>query len=428
MHLWENIQLALEGLRANKMRSLLTMLGIIIGIGAVIGIVTVGDSMTAAVTGEMAGLGVSNITVRVDPRGGGGTMGAMTDVMGGSQAIPQEHDLITNEMIERFVEFYPNEIRAVGLQSPAGIGQVESGRLSSNINLMGVNAGYGITGGVNMLDGSFIGDGDVASRRFVAVVSDIMVANIFPDGTNPLNQEIRVAIGNRIETFIVMGVFEHTTLLPPFVGGNAVNPNARTNLYIPISTANFISGNSNAHQNFTVMVQPHVNVSEFTSTTTRFFNSFYNDNPRFRVGGLPMDRVLSITETVMDTISIAVAVIAGISLIVGGVGVMNIMLVSVTERTREIGTRKALGARNSSIRAQFIVEAVIICAIGGILGVGLGFGLGYIGSTLLGQPTMPTVFIIVVAVLFSMIIGLFFGYYPANKAAKLDPIEALRYE
>ena len=107
---------------------------------------------------------------------------------------------------------------------------------------------------------------------------------------------------------------------------------------------------------------------------------------------------------------------------------MNIMLVSVTERTREIGTRKALGARNSAIRTQFIVEAVIICAIGGVIGILTGIGLGYTGSILLGSPGFPSIFIILIAVLFSMIIGVFFGYYPANKAAKLDPIEALRYE
>ena len=130
----------------------------------------------------------------------------------------------------------------------------------------------------------------------------------------------------------------------------------------------------------------------------------------------------------MSTLSIAIAVIAGISLLVGGIGVMNIMLVSVTERTREIGIRKALGARDSAIRMQFIVESTIICIIGGVLGILVGAGLGALGGMLLEQPAPPSVTAIVVAVTFSMLIGVFFGYYPANKAAKLDPIEALRYE
>lgn len=130
----------------------------------------------------------------------------------------------------------------------------------------------------------------------------------------------------------------------------------------------------------------------------------------------------------LGTISTAIAVIAGISLLVGGIGVMNIMLVSVTERTREIGIRKALGAPDSAIRTQFIVESMIICVIGGALGILLGALLGYAGGVLLGMPAVPSIVSIVIAVGFSMLIGVFFGYYPANKAAKLDPIDALRYE
>lgn len=137
---------------------------------------------------------------------------------------------------------------------------------------------------------------------------------------------------------------------------------------------------------------------------------------------------MEMMQEMMGTLSLAIAVIAGISLLVGGVGVMNIMLVSITERTREIGTRKALGATNGSIRVQFIVESVIICLFGGIIGIAVGAGLGSAGANLLGYAATPSVKAIVTAVTFSVAIGVFFGYYPANKAAKLDPIEALRYE
>ena len=143
---------------------------------------------------------------------------------------------------------------------------------------------------------------------------------------------------------------------------------------------------------------------------------------------MSMESVIESVDSMMRKLSIAISVIAAISLLVGGIGVMNIMLVSVTERTREIGTRKALGATNGDIREQFVVESIIICLVGGIIGILLGTLLGYVGSSLLDASSLPSVGSIALAVGFSLAVGVFFGYYPANKAAKLDPIEALRYE
>ena len=167
----------------------------------------------------------------------------------------------------------------------------------------------------------------------------------------------------------------------------------------------------------------------FAQQSEDFLNrTFYRDNNYVELMAMSMDSMLDQMTSTMDMMKVVVSVIAAISLLVGGIGVMNIMLVSVTERTREIGTRKALGAKNSAIRIQFIVESMIICVIGGAIGVVLGTTLGRVGSLALGAAAWPSPFIILVAVGFSMAIGIFFGYYPANKAAKLDPIEALRYE
>ena len=155
---------------------------------------------------------------------------------------------------------------------------------------------------------------------------------------------------------------------------------------------------------------------------------YYSDNNSFEISAMSMESIVKSMTEMLSTVALVIAAIAGISLLVGGIGVMNIMLVSITERTREIGTRKALGATNGSIRLQFIMEAIVLCLIGGALGILLGIGIAAVATKMMGYAVSPSVNGILISVSFSVFIGVFFGYYPANKAAKLHPIEALRYE
>ena len=203
---------------------------------------------------------------------------------------------------------------------------------------------------------------------------------------------------------------------------------AATDLYVPLKTALNFEHSKIAYPYLQIITSVGVDADVLAAKIENFFEPYYRTNRNCEIQAITMGSMVSMLTDMLSTITLAISIVAGIALVVGGIGVMNIMLVSITERTREIGTRKALGAKNSSIRMQFIVEAMIICLIGGMFGVILGVGGGMLASNLLGYPAKPSVSGIIVSLIFSMSIGVFFGYYPANKAAKMNPIDALRYE
>ena len=419
--LYENILLAISGLRANKMRALLTMLGIIIGIGSVIGIVMVGDSMTNSMTSSLQEMGANTVQISLQQR---------ESENGTSYSVyMDEEDYINDEMIEAFLQEYGDVVESVSLQESMGSGRVTEGHRYANVSISGVNSGYQSANHLTMLGGRFIGDKDNKGVKNVAVVSDRLVNNMFGQGQNPLGKEIKVNCGKEQYTFTIIGVYQYEqNAIMAMMGAAASDADITTDLFIPIQTEWKLTGTIEGYYYINVMTKQGTDSRALAQDFQDYFNRFYTRNQDFQIMAISLDSVIDQYASMMGTVQVAIAVIAAISLLVGGIGVMNIMLVSVTERTREIGTRKALGAKNSAIRMQFIVESVIICLIGGIIGIIFGMLLGYAGASLLGFPAHPSVDAILIAVCFSMAIGVFFGYYPANKAAKLDPIEALRYE
>ncbi|MEG1800410.1 MAG: ABC transporter permease [Oscillospiraceae bacterium] len=435
MLIFENISLAISGLWSNKMRALLTMLGIIIGIGSVISIVTVGNSLTNGISEELQSFGANNLTVQVQQKPqeqdenaqqGGGDVVMMGGMGYSSTTVwysPEEKDLISYDMIADYKAAFPDTIQYVNLQEYMNAPQAKAGPKTSNIQTMGVNEDFLLSSRLKMLTGRLLNENDVEERRKVAVVSNMLCTELF-GSEDPIGKMVDIKIDNDFVSFYIVGVYEQ----PVTKGLFAMNGGSTTSLYIPLSVARDMNNTREGFNDITVVTAPGVDANVFANQTNDYFAKVYAKNKNFYAQGYSMKDMVDSMQGMYKTMSLAISAIAAISLLVGGIGVMNIMLVSITERTREIGTRKALGATNGSIRIQFIVESIIICLIGGIIGIALGLALGSFGSKLIGYAAKPSAEIILIAVSFSMAIGVFFGYYPANKAAKLDPIEALRYE
>ena len=427
MIIYENIRLAFFSLIANKMRALLTMLGIIIGIASVIAIMTVGSSMTSSVADQMSSMGANNITVGLRQRAE--EEDSKTGMEFGTSRVRKnagEKDYFSQEMLENYCATYENEIAAISVLESLGNGQILDGSLYANVSVAGASLGYFWANDTTILGGHMFTQRELDGGEMVGLISDKAVSNLFGgDRDAAIGSGVQVSLNGKYYTFTVVGVYEYEQSAMRF--SSVSDKDIVTDFYIPLRTAKELN-HSTGYPQFTVVTAIGVDADTFAETTKQFFNAYYRNNRDFEVSAFSMASVVEAMSGMLSTITTAISVIAGIALLVGGIGVMNIMLVSITERTREIGTRKALGAPNSSIRLQFIVESIVICLIGGIIGIILGIILGIVFSNMLGTAATPSLESIVLSISFSMAIGIFFGYYPANKAAKMDPIDALRYE
>ena len=402
MNLKDSFKIALESIKNNKLRSFLTMLGVIIGVASVISMMSIAGSAKQATMKQIQSMGTNKLTLR------SGQMGMRG---GGSNSVS-----LKREDADRIMRkcHYVEKITCEVSESA----QVKYLNKNATVNINGIDPDYAEINAYEVADGRFITDRDIKSSGRVCVIGDTTATNLFDD-LNPIGKEITVK-GSK---FKVVG------LLKAKGGSGFMDPDDI--VFVPITTAMKRLFGMDEVRSITMQAKNQDETDLIIEDVTKIMRKLHrlkdDEEDDFSIRN-QADMIEMATET-SDVFSVLLLCIASISLLVGGIGIMNIMLVSVTERTREIGIRKALGAKSADIRNQFIVEAVTLSIGGGIIGVlmGIGFSLIFAGK-ISGGGSGLSVSSMLMAFLFSAVVGVFFGWYPANQASKLDPIVALRYE
>ncbi len=405
MQFIETVRIAINSLLRQKTRALLTMLGIIIGVGAVIAMVAIGQGAQTAVQAQIASLG-TNVLILFP----GSTMG------GGASAGAGTGQTLTLNDIEAIRQRCP----AVGAISPSTRTnrQVIAGNLNWSTSIQGGNTEYFEIRDWRLAEGAFFGESDVRGATKVAVIGHTVAQALFPN-QSPVGQTIRIAK----LPFQVVGV-----LAPK--GQNAMGQDQDDIIVVPFATAqrkiqgiDFVSMALLSAVSKNAIGEAQEQVTEVLRIRHKLQD--WQDNDFTIRTQTDIASTATATSGIMTTL---LGSIASVSLVVGGIGIMNIMLVSVTERTREIGIRMSIGARRRDILQQFLIEAIMLSVLGGLIGVGIGMGASNLISSIAGWPVFISAGSVALAFFFSAAVGLFFGYYPARKASKLSPIDALRYE
>jgi putative ABC transport system permease protein len=407
MNLLIIIRIAFRALVRNKMRATLTMLGIIIGVSAVIAMVSIGQGAQASVQAQIESMGTNLLFISAGAQNVGGVRSGAGDSG-------------TNTLTIEDLEAIGREVPSVAMVSPSinARSQIVSGNMNWNTSVQGVSEQLPGIRKWAVSSGSFFTDSDVRMAARVIVLGQTVADNLFP-GTDPVGQIVRVTN----LPFRVVGVMaskgqdpqgrdQDDTTFAPYT---AVQKKILGSTRVQIAYISAIS------QDATYTAQSQI--IDLLRQRHKLSPGKEND--------FTIRNMSDIAEAANETNSIMTLLlgsIAGVSLLVGGIGIMNIMLVSVTERTREIGIRMAIGARSSTVQRQFLIESIVLSLMGGFVGILLGIGVSITIPALLGWPTLVSTIAIFGSVIFSAAVGIFFGYYPARKAARLDPIEALRYE